>query len=372
MEELTVVLIRNDRRLEDHEALTLASRAARYFLLLLPPPKWEEETRLSENRKAFIRSSMNAFHRSLGEVPLHFSQNPAELLQKLSSRFKLKLLAEEQGSTEEEAQLRELKFPVQKTRVNTVFHQPRRFPTYTPFRKEVEAKGVIFEPLPRADLDPAKSHVERDSLFKPFAVGPHPFAGEASANKRVDYYLHHFLPHYLSTRNDLEGEDSSSKFSYFLAHGELSARALYLRIRELDPTNWLLQELIWRDFFWHSGVNFTLPSTGKKLDQWELTHPLAKAIYSELVHTGYISNRSRQILASYLIYELGMDWKQGGAIFETHLLDYDVFVNWGNWQYIAGVRFDPRGGRKFNLDLQVEKYDPRGEYQKKWGALSSL
>jgi deoxyribodipyrimidine photo-lyase len=84
------------------------------------------------------------------------------------------------------------------------------------------------------------------------------------------------------------------------------------------------------------------------------------------VATGWLSNRGRQIAASCLVNELNLDWRYGAAFFEKHLLDYDVASNYGNWQYIAGVGADPRGGRHFNIDKQASLYDPEGEFVQRW------
>jgi deoxyribodipyrimidine photo-lyase len=71
-------------------------------------------------------------------------------------------------------------------------------------------------------------------------------------------------------------------------------------------------------------------------------YPLVNACMNELRETGDLSNRGRQIVASCLVNELGMDWRYGAAYFERVLIDYDVASNWGNWQYLAGVGADPR------------------------------
>jgi deoxyribodipyrimidine photo-lyase len=86
----------------------------------------------------------------------------------------------------------------------------------------------------------------------------------------------------------------------------------------------------------------------------------------QLNATGYMSNRGRQIAASALIHELGLDWRCGAAYFEQQLIDYDPASNWGNWQYIAGVGADPRGGRQFNLEKQTKMYDPDGAFINRW------
>jgi deoxyribodipyrimidine photo-lyase len=88
---------------------------------------------------------------------------------------------------------------------------------------------------------------------------------------------------------------------------------------------------------------------------------------NELAATGKMSNRMRQIVASYLIYDLRIDWRAGAAWFESQLLDYDVYSNQGNWLYIAGLGTDPRGGRRMNLEKQALEHDPKGLYRKQWG-----
>jgi deoxyribodipyrimidine photo-lyase len=86
----------------------------------------------------------------------------------------------------------------------------------------------------------------------------------------------------------------------------------------------------------------------------------------QLNQTGYMSNRGRQIVASCFVHELQLDWRYGAAYFQQQLLDHDVTSNWGNWQYIAGVGVDPRGGRHFNIIKQTEIYDPKGAFTRQW------
>ena len=94
---------------------------------------------------------------------------------------------------------------------------------------------------------------------------------------------------------------------------------------------------------------------------------LIDASQRELFHTGYTSNRARQNVASYLAKHLGINWKFGAEWYECMLIDYDVSSNWGNWQYVAGVRNDPRGeARVFNPIKQACDYDAQGEYVMAW------
>jgi len=370
MKSLAIVFIRNDRRLLDHEGLVRSQEFDQFLILATYPPQWNMPDRISSQRKEFIQASLNAFADSLGQIPLHFHENPELVIYELTKQFDVTVFCEQQGAEEEETQLSKINAKVVRTRANTIFDEVRLFPTFTPFRSYVEKYLKPSLPLGRVKLNQQSALKIEQYLFKKFTVA-HDFCGEERALNRVDHYLTHYLDQYEETRNYLESEEGSSKFSYYLSSGELSVRWLYHEIAKRDPKNWLIVELLWREFFWQHKIDFTLPSKGEKISDWQskIHHPLAKAIYNELITTGYISNRSRQILASYLIYELNLDWKIGASFFEKHLFDYDVFVNWGNWQYIAGVKFDPRGGRKFNLDLQVERFDFNSLYQSKWSHL---
>jgi deoxyribodipyrimidine photo-lyase len=86
----------------------------------------------------------------------------------------------------------------------------------------------------------------------------------------------------------------------------------------------------------------------------------------ELKLTGFMSNRGRQNVASYLCNNLKLDWRYGAAYFEQQLIDYDVCSNWGNWAYLAGVGNDPRSNRIFNIEKQANDYDKNKVFRGLW------
>jgi len=149
----------------------------------------------------------------------------------------------------------------------------------------------------------------------------------------------------------------------------------------------MMFELWWREFFYWRAIRddvslFRAGGTPGKLrhctfeprnfarwSQGDTNFPLVNAIIRQLLATGWISNRGRQIAASCLINEYNIDWRYGAALFEKHLIDFDVASNYGNWQYIAGVGADPRGGRHFNLEKQAAQHDPEGLFTAKWGGV---
>jgi deoxyribodipyrimidine photo-lyase len=94
--------------------------------------------------------------------------------------------------------------------------------------------------------------------------------------------------------------------------------------------------------------------------------PFIDANMRELNKTGFMSNRGRQNVASFLVKDLKVNWMWGAAYFEEKLIDYCPANNWGNWAYIAGVGNDPKAYRYFNVLKQAIDYDPNGEYVRLW------
>ncbi len=217
--------------------------------------------------------------------------------------------------------------------------------------------------------------------------------GETEAINRLNDYFwsKDLLRTYKETRNGMLGLDYSSKFSVWLANGCISPRFIYEEIKKYESertanesTYWLVFELIWRDYFRFVAMKFgnkifhekgimNKPIVWKQnrniFEKWRLGEtgvPLIDANMKELLQTGYMSNRGRQNVASFLVKDLQIDWRWGAAWFESQLIDYDVCSNWGNWLYGAGVGNDPRDNRYFNILKQATNYDAKGEYVKHW------
>lgn len=215
---------------------------------------------------------------------------------------------------------------------------------------------------------------------------------DREAQRELDYYFREakLASTYFDTRNAMIGRDGSTRFSVFLSSGVLDVRHLYNEVREFErlhgankSTGWIVFELLWREFFyWHYQANprsyFSLaglrgPAASPPVPLFPLeylrglpAHPLFAACLRELTGTGFLHNRTRQIFASIWLNDLGLDWRAGARLFEEHLLDYDVYSNYGNWMYLAGVGVDPRGKRYFNVDKQLRDYDPAGGYLAQW------
>tara|TARA_B110000902_G_scaffold256560_1_gene323497 strand:+ start:2983 stop:4293 length:1311 start_codon:yes stop_codon:yes gene_type:complete len=231
------------------------------------------------------------------------------------------------------------------------------------------------------------------SDFKTATKTAFPFAGgETAAFERLQTYFFETkkVSNYKKTRNGLIGADYSTKFSPWLANGSLSAKTIYWKIKAYESefganqsTYWVVFELIWRDYFKYISLKYTSKifkiggilnknyhwnTDQKTIQQWiqgETKDDFVNANMIELRETGFMSNRGRQNVASYFSKELLLDWRIGAAYFESMLIDYDVHSNYGNWMYVAGVGNDPRD-RKFNTQLQAERYDQNHKYRKLW------
>ncbi|GLR17408.1 DASH family cryptochrome [Portibacter lacus] len=277
--------------------------------------------------------------------------------------------------------------------------------TFSAFRKEVEKFVPVRKPLPTADIEIPDSRfkiedgeipdlsdfgfTDEEQKFDPLLLG-----GESAGLHEMNYYLwdSNLVSTYKETRNGLLGRDYSSKFSAYLSAGCLSPKLVAHQVfsyekerNKNESTYWLVYELMWRDFFRLMGKKyensiFQLGGIQQRSDvnseedmeafeKWSSGNtgvPFVDANMTELNETGFMSNRGRQNVASYLVNDMKLSWLLGASYFESLLIDYDPCSNYGNWNYIAGVGNDPRTDRYFNIETQAKKYDPEGMYIKKW------
>lgn len=185
-------------------------------------------------------------------------------------------------------------------------------------------------------------------------------------------------------KRDFPAEQGTSRLGIHLRFGTISIRALARKAQNWNET--FLNELIWRDFYhmilWH------FPRVGKGLAfkpeydriEWRnketefrawcegrTGYPIVDAGMRELNETGYMHNRVRMIVASFLSKHLLIDWRWGEAYFAKKLLDFDLAANNGGWQWAAGSGCDAAPYfRIFNPYLQTKKFDPDLEYIRKW------
>ena len=285
---------------------------------------------------------------------------------------------------------------------------------FSNFRRLVEKSCRVRAPLAVPTLAPLPEDLRADAEASANATMTTAESAEAreaaaSTDPRASFTVHGGRSHglarmqrwfwetdcvarYKETRDGLVGADFSSRLSPWLALGTLSPREVAAEIRRYeaervanDSTYWLFFELLWRDYFhfwvrrWQgrafkaSGVLGRTPcgvQDREAFRRWcegRTGEPFIDASMRELAATGQLSNRARQVVASWLSRTEGIDWRWGAAWFESQLIDFDVGPNWGNWQYVAGVGNDPRN-RIFDVRAQASRYDEDGAYRACWGA----
>ena len=291
--------------------------------------------------------------------------------------------------------------------------------SFTKFRKLVEHLDVNDDETVISRLPPAVTPAQKSaiSLFSSpndeSAVTSEYLGGEDAGLAHLDnYFSHDYALNYKQTRNAFDGIENSTKFSPWLALGCVSPKTIYRHLKQFeaeqgsnDSTYWIYFELLWREYFYWKclllGSSLFGETSNHKLDssnssetlnlnlaKWKsgnTNYPIVDACMRQLNTTGYMSNRGRQLAASCLIYELGIDWRHGAAYFESQLIDYDVASNWGNWAYIAGAlrpqvstqtnkqknanQAQPKS-RHFDLGKQTDMYDPDHAFINKWNVRS--
>ncbi|RMW37379.1 MAG: deoxyribodipyrimidine photo-lyase [Nitrosopumilus sp.] len=177
----------------------------------------------------------------------------------------------------------------------------------------------------------------------------------------------------------------TSQLSVHNRFGTISIREVYHTASKFFGSDHsFISELYWRDFFSHLMYHFPFSQKKefqkkfqnlkwsqdrKKFDKWckgMTGFPIVDAGMRELKQTGFIHNRSRMIVASFLTKDLQCDWRLGERYFAKYLIDYDPCVNAGSWQWSASTGCDPKPNRIFNPWLQQKKFDPQCIYIKKW------
>jgi deoxyribodipyrimidine photo-lyase len=263
--------------------------------------------------------------------------------------------------------------------------------SFSHFRKKAE-KQEIKEPLGKIETKKSVEFKTLDIQIPNIKIeNPNAIAfkgGENEALKQLQNYLPK-IHEYKTTRNEMSGFENSTKFSPYLAMGCISPRRIYHEIKkqekityESESSYWIYFELLWRDFF-HlvmkysneklflksgiKGINYNYRNDEKLFRDFfsgKTGVDLIDASINELKSTGWLSNRNRQIVASYFVKNLGLDWRIGAAFFESFLVDYNPASNYGNWAYQSHVGNDS-SYRIFDIEKQSKIYNGK-DYINKW------
>ena len=434
MKNTIIHWFRNDLRLHDNTALYQACQDAQVVLpvYILDPASIETLPgstfpKAGEHRMRFLLESLADLRHNLrrqGSDLLIRTGAPPQVLAELAEQHQASAVYAGQEATTEETRLEEqVRQALQPSgaQLNLVWmlslYHPDDLPfgiaqvpdAYRDFRKSCEKQARVREETPMPALPPLPDiavgqlpTLETLGLEVPppdDRAAIHFVGGETAALQRIETYFwqRDLLRTYKHTRNQLLGEDYSSKFSAWLANGCLSPRRVYWEVRRYEQerkknvsTYWLIFELIWRDYFRFQAARQgnriflasgprNVPTDGWKKDydlfaRWAAGQtgiPFVDANMRELNATGYMSNRGRQNVASLLLHrgekpDLSVWWPWGAAYMESLLIDYDPASNWGNWNMVAQVGADAHGDRYFNIYTQATRYDPQGEYVKRW------
>lgn len=239
---------------------------------------------------------------------------------------------------------------------------------------QTEASWVDDVPSdPRPDLSP----VEIDL----------PDAGEQAAWKMAEQFLDSAVRSY-GTNRDLPAVAGTSRLSPYLKWGVIHPRQLLAELGPSPGEETFRSEICWREFYADvlfqrpdsARESYTKKMSGIKVDTGELAderfaawasgqtgYPIVDAGMRELVATGWMHNRVRMIVASFLVKDLHLDWQRGARFFMEHLLDGDLASNNHGWQWVAGTGTDSSPYfRVFNPTTQSKKFDGDAEYLRRW------
>lgn len=402
--------VRRDFRLADNKALATAlTRADRVVPLFILDPRLINSSNSGENRLAFLLAGLRALDADLqarGSRLIVRTGPPADMLARISAETgSTAIYAEEDHSPYARQRDRHVAdqlplYLVDSTAIhppNTVLKQDGKpYTVFTPF-----SRAWLALTLPRSNHlltapdrlpDPGPIHSE------PIPSEPHlspniPFpAGEIEAQRRLQAFIINPIRQYDDTRNRVD-LDGTSRLSPYLRFGMISGRQAAVAAIEAKARDgtlskgshvWL-NELIWRDFYIHilyhfphvSRISFRenlrdIPwrNDPAEYEAWCTGHtgyPIVDAAMRQLAVSGWMHNRARMIVASFLVKDLLIDWRWGERWFMKKLVDGDLAANNGGWQWSAGTGTDAAPYfRIFNPITQGKKFDPQGKYVRRW------
>lgn len=397
----SVMWFRRDLRLADNEALVAAARAGTVTPLFVIDPMFFE--RSGAARLAFLLRSLHELNKSMGGVLVVRTGNPVDVVV---------AVAKEVGATEVFAaqdfapygQARDASVDVALRAVGAQLHSVGSayavdpgvvrkadntpYAVFTPFSKIWLSTGWS-APLPQPQIvwHGAPNVASENLPAEPHCTAQLPRAGEDAAWQVWESFRDAALKNYAETRNnpDLNG---TSQLSPYLRFGLIHPRSLLAELGDSKSHAVFRSELCWREFYadvlfhqprtvWENlqlKMNKMTHDTGadavKRFDAWckgETGFPIVDAGMKQMLATGWMHNRVRMIVASFLVKDLHLPWQWGAKFFMRHLVDGDIASNNHGWQWTAGTGTDASPYfRIFNPISQGERFDPQGLYVRHW------
>ncbi|WP_231489807.1 DASH family cryptochrome [Pedobacter sp. Leaf170] len=394
MKKRGLVWFKNDLRLLDNEALTKAQEeCADLIFCFCYEKKWFKELELGFKnmdavRLKFLQQSILSLKKELEDIGGHLIIGTESAIDTIPALIKdygvTDVYAEEEYASYELDLVNKVMQASADVKFHffwgkTLYHKddipfsiskiPLTSKAYRiPAGREAKPRVIFEKPTKLKSVPGVKSG--KNPSYKDFSFAkeeyesaePFVAGGEDKALERLEYYTFksELLTGYRWSRNKSDGLDYSSKFSPYLALGCLSARVIYEKVQAYEAevkknqsTWWLVFELVWRDYFTFKSMRFgnsvfssdgyknkklTWENDTQKFERWckgNTGIPFIDAHMRQLNKTGFMSNRGRVNCASYLVYDLKINWTWGAYYFESKLIDYDVSSNWMNWHMQA-------------------------------------
>jgi len=394
--------IRRDLRLTDNPTLHAALEAGDVIPVFILDPAFSAQ---SPRRRSFLYEGLSYLHKNLqtrGSYLVIRTGKPADVLRQLIQETNAATIFAEEDYTpyarKRDAQIAS-QLPLQLILGQTVHHPEfvkkadgKPYTIYTPYSKVWKSLLTVIHLLPAPENISTPENIFSEPL-PAYETNPLFPAGEAEAQHRLTQFTNYPITNYSDTRNRMD-MDGTSSLSPYLRFGMLSLRQAVhaakqtsevLETSEVSGPRIWLNELIWREFYiqilYHfphvakTAFNKSLANIPWRNDESEFTAwkngrtgmPIVDAAMRQLKETGWMHNRARMIVASFLVKDLLIDWRWGEAWFMENLLDGDLAANNGGWQWTAGTGTDAAPYfRIFNPVLQSAKFDPHGDYIRKW------
>jgi deoxyribodipyrimidine photo-lyase len=407
----SLLWLRRDLRLRDHPALAAAAKAEAMTPVFCFDEQLLDGRHRSGSRTQFMLESLADLRDQLEQRGSHLfvvGGDPATELRKLADRV---------GATElhftadvgpfARRRQREVRSALADGGIDAIGH-PGLFcvDSLREIRTGAGGPYTVFTPFHRNWLSQPRRDVLRmpSSLPPPGArrdfgrlpslrslgleseVSDPALGGERAARAALRRFLDGPVVRY-ADGNDALGEESVSRLSPYLHFGCISPRDVEARLGRGESERAFRRQLCWRDFYAHVLGHF--PSNARRefqeryrgtlhwvdsdrrFDAWRMGrtgYPVVDAAMRQLLREGWMHNRARLIVGSFLTKDLGLDWRRGERWFMRLLLDGDEASNNGNWQWIASVGVDPQppSRRIFNPALQQRKFDPDGAYVRRY------
>jgi deoxyribodipyrimidine photo-lyase len=397
MTKTSIIWFRRDLRINDHPALLAAIESADQVIPLFILDK-KQITEAGDKLLAYMGQSLRALDESLGNRLHIIEGDQVEILKELIALHgveEVHISAEyERYGAERDSRVEAAGIKLVRTGSPYAVTPGRvlkpsdatPYKVYTPFYRGWRTHGY------RAPaVTPKKFNVVQPTdKYRNFPDFPTPAgvqiieAGEKAALSRFKSFIKNGLDTYDENRN-LASIDGTSKMSTYLKFGEIHPRTLLENLGESKAHDTFRKEIAWREFY--ADVLFNNPMTdvdyyaakfaemrydkpGKQFKAWcegKTGYPFVDAAMRQLISEGWMHNRTRMVVASFLVKDLHLEWQIGERFFAQHLVDYDVASNAHGWQWTAGCGTDASPYyRIFNPIEQGKRFDENGDYIRRY------